>query len=367
MKHLWGVDSMITIDVRFISASGIGTYIQNVIPGLIRTLSNQSFTLLGDPNEIERLDFPLGTRVKMIKASSKMYSLQEQFELPKLIPKNTNLYFSPHYPIPLAYRGKLLTTVHDVFHLAMPQLVGGWHKGLYAKWMFKQLLSRADAIITVSQFTKTELCHFFPAQTEKIHPILLGVDQEWFKPSPLQNPHPRPYLLFVGNVKPNKNLLALLKAYISMLPEIESDLVIVGKKQGFMSVDAAVLNLATQYPSRIIFTDFLPKDILKAYMDHATAFVFPSLYEGFGLPPLEAMASGTPTIVSNCASMPEVCADASLYINPLSPEDISRQIGLLINNFELQCSLKIKGLERAKLFSWDKTIEQTAHLVSQLM
>lgn len=358
---------MITIDVRFIAASGIGTYIQNVIPGIIRELPNQSYTLLGSPSEIDRLDLPSYANIRVIKAGSKMYSISEQFELPRLIPAYTNLYFSPHYPIPLAYRGKLLATVHDVIHLVMPQLLGGKHKALYAKWMFAHLLKRADAIITVSQFTKSELSHFFPQYTNKVQPILLGVSPAWFKPSELPNPRHKPYLLFVGNVKPNKNLLTLLKAYIQMLSTIDHDLVIVGKKEGFISGDAAVHEVAKQYPERIIFTDFLPEDSLKAYVDHASAFIFPSLYEGFGLPPLEAMAAGTPTIVSSCASMPEVCENAALYFNPHSSKELIRQIGRMIGDSRLREQLRTAGLVRAQELSWDKTIHQTAQLISGLI
>ena len=357
---------MMTIDVRFIGASGIGTYIKEVVPGVIRSLPEYEFALLGNPKEIASLKLPNDAKIQIIPASSKMYSLKEQWEIPGLIPKNSKLYFSPHYPTPIGYRGKLVATVHDLFHLAMPDLVGGLHKKLYAKWMLNRLTHKADAIITVSEFSKAEFVKYIGPDVEKVHAIPLGVNESWFIPSDLPNLHPRPYLLFIGNVKPNKNLSNLVLAYQKVLLNIPHDLVIVGKKDGFQSSDQAVYEIAKAYPDRIHFTGFVPDALLKSYMDHASAFIFPSIYEGFGLPPLEAMASGIPTIVSQTASLPEVCGDATLYCDPFSIHDIAQKIEQLICDPLLQNELRIKGLSRAKLFTWAKTIEKTAKLLDEL-
>jgi len=361
---------MITIDVRWINASGIGTYIRNIVPGVLKSMPNEQFTLIGSPGEIKKLllkDFETMPNVTLVEAHSEMYSIKEQFEIPKLIPSNTKLYFSPHYPIPLGYKGRLLVTVHDVFHLAMPKLVGGWHKRCYANLMFRHLCNRATAIITVSEFTKRELYRLVHIETLPIYPIHLGVNQSWFEVDKTNSPHHKPYLVFVGNIKPNKNLATLVDAYIKILPEIPHDLILIGKKSGFITGDSQVKALAKQYPDRIIFTDLVSDESLKNYVANASALVFPSLYEGFGLPPLEAMACGCPVIVSDKASVPEVCGDAAIYFNPESTDDLAKKMINLLNDQSLQDNLCHRGIERAKQFTWEKSIAQTVAVIQNLL
>jgi glycosyltransferase involved in cell wall biosynthesis len=361
---------MITIDARWLNASGIGTYIRNIVPGLIRALPSDRFTLLGNPQELDLLDFGDRSRIHLVSAHSAMYSIGEQFEIPRLIPKDTRLFFSPHYPIPLGHStkyGKLLVTVHDVIHLARPQWFGSLHKQLYAKLMFKTVSRKADAIIAVSEFTKSEINRYLSIDSNKIHVIPHGVDESWFNLPIQANPHPRPYILFVGNVKPNKNLANLVRAFSQLIPIIPHDLVIIGKHDGFQSRDEEVHQLAQAHPDRIFFTGFVNSEELKSYMSHASIFVFPSFYEGFGLPPLEAMAAGIPTLVSDAASIPEVCGDASSYFDPNNVDDIAIKIKSLVNDPPLQLDLKLRGIARAKEFTWDSAIEKTASLVHQMV
>lgn len=358
---------MITIDVRWINASGIGTYIRHIVPGIINGLPNEEFTLIGSLNEIELLGLSLSKRVQVLEAHSKMYSVHEQFEMFRLIPANTRLYFSPHYPIPLLYRGKMLVTIHDVFHLAMSQMAGGIHKLLYAKFMLSRVVKKASAIITVSLFTKEELSKYLSVRSANIYPIHLGVDSSWFSNQISGSLYPRPYLVFVGNVKPNKNLIALIQAFILVKDNIPHDLIIIGRKSGFITGDPQVSELAKQHTDRIIFTDLLPDDQLKRYIKGATALVFPSLYEGFGLPPLEAMASGCPVLCSDRASLPEVCGDAVLYCNPENIIDLSEKIKQIALNPELQNELKAKGLAQAKKFTWEKSVDETLKVVRSLL
>ena len=361
---------MITIDVRWINSSGIGTYIRNIVPGILTAMPNEQFTLIGNPTEIKQLilkNLDSTTNIAIEEAHSGMYSIKEQFELPKLIPSNTKIYFSPHYPIPLGYKGKLLVTVHDVFHLAMPKLVGGWLKRLYANLMFRFLCNKAAAIIADSDFTKQELCRLVPTEMPPIYPIHLGVDRSWFELDKKSSPHHKPYLVFVGNIKPNKNLATLVAAYIKILPKISHDLILIGKKSGFITGDSEVAALAGQYPERIIFADLVSDELLKSYVANASALVFPSLYEGFGLPPLEAMASGCPVIVSDRASLPEVCGDAAIYCNPESEIDIAEKILGLTKNEAMQDDLRQRGLKRAQQFTWERSIAQTVEVFRKLL
>ena len=361
---------MITIDVRWVNSSGIGTYIRNIVPGILKAMPGEQFTLIGNPSEIHQLilgDMDSTANIAIAEARSEMYSIQEQFELPRLIPSNTKIYFSPHYPIPLGYKGKLLVTVHDVFHLAMPKLVGGWHKRLYANLMFRLLCNKAAAIITDSGFTKRELLRLVPTEMPVIYPIHLGVDQSWFKVGIKKSPYHKPYLVFVGNIKPNKNLATLVAAYIKILPGIPHDLILIGKKSGFITGDSEAMALAEQYSDRIIFTDLVSDELLKGYVANASALIFPSLYEGFGLPPIEAMACGCPVIISDRASLPEVCGDVAIYCNPESADDLAEKMINLLNDQSFQDDLRHRGRERARQFTWEKSITQTVAVIQKLL
>ncbi|MBY0579575.1 MAG: glycosyltransferase family 4 protein [Burkholderiales bacterium] len=358
---------MITIDVRWLNASGMGTYLRNIVPGILPAFPERRFVLIGDRDEVEQIGIPSSAKVDVVASSAKMYSMAEQFEIPKKIPKETRLYFAPHYNIPLLYRGKMLVTVYDLFHLAMPHLVGGFHKRIYARYMLDAVRRRADAILTISRFTRDELIRFTGEGRQTIFPIHLGVDESWFAAKSSSSPHGKPYLLYVGNIKPHKNLVGLIKAFGTLLDDIPHDLVLLGKKEGFITGDRSSVLEAGKLRGRVHFTGRVEDVILKSYMAHADALVFPSFYEGFGLPPLEAMAAGCPVISSNVASLPEICGDAALYCDPYSTADIAGKIGLLMRDGSLRDELRVKGEARARQFTWNACITETCGVIDGLL
>lgn len=358
---------MITIDARWINASGMGTYLSNVLPGVIRCFPDEKFCLLGNKSTLTTLIGVNHQNLYIIEANSPMYSLVEQFELLNKIPKNTNIFWSTHYNIPLFYRGKMIVTVYDLFHLAQPQLVGGFHKRLYAKLMFCALHYRASAILTISHFSKRELIRLTGEFKQPIFPIHLGVADSWFEIPKKPRLYLRKYILFVGNVKPHKNLSALVEAFGSISHLIQHDLIIVGKKEGFITGDSAVADAAIKLGDRVHFTGYVDADVLHQYFAHAELMVFPSLYEGFGLPPLEAMAAGCPVLCSNSASLPEVCGDAAIYFDPNRVSDIAEKLLGLVNDDVLLAYLKRKGLEHAKSFSWKSCASQTCEVIQGLL
>jgi glycosyltransferase involved in cell wall biosynthesis len=357
----------IVVDVRLFHASGIGTYLQHVLPLIVHAHSEVQFTLLGQSNNLYQYDWIHGKNIQVIDCRVPIYSVKEQFEILKKIPKKASLFWSPHFNIPFFYKGNLLVTIYDVFHLAMPELVGGFHKQMYAKIMFHAIRRKAKAILTISEFTKKEIVRFTVKGSQEIYPIHLGVDDSWFKIASNTRPYSKPFLLFVGNVKPHKNLSVLIKAFGSIADKIPHDLVIAGKKEGFITGDKEVLSRARKLGNRIHFTGFLEEDILKEYFAHAAALVFPSLYEGFGLPPLEAMAAGCPVIASDAGALPEVCGDAALYFNPNSSEEIANRILELLNNQLLRESLRSKGYDRAKIFNWATCANETKIVIDRLL
>lgn len=358
---------MITIDARWINISGMGTYLRNVLPGVIAAFPDIEFCLLGDKPVLATLEGLNRNNVRMVGAKASMYSLTEQLELKRIIPKETRLYWATHYNVPLLYRGEMLVTVYDLFHLAMPDLVGGLHKRLYAKIMFGAVRRRAAAIITISRFTKDELIRFTGEGKQPIYPIHLGVADAWFHIPPGARPYRKKYILYVGNVKPHKNLSALVKAFSLICDKIPHDLVIVGKKEGFITGDEVVANEAARLGSRVQFTGYVDDEKLRQYFAHAEALVFPSLYEGFGLPPLETMAANCPVLVSNAGPMPEICGDTALYCDPYRIEDIAEKMMTLLSDAQLRDSLRLRGLERARSFTWDRCVQQTCDVMRGLL
>ena len=363
------IQYMITIDVRFLNSSGIGTYLRHLIPGIIARCPDAKFSLMGDPsliNSVEGLaDSP---NVTVIHAYSKMYSIQEQIDYVKLIPKSTTLYFATHYNIPLLYRGKMLVTIYDLFHLAMPDLVGGIHKSIYARLMFNAVRRKATSIITISSFTKSELLRLTGAQGhQEITPIHLGVDPSWFDIPLAQSPHPKPYILCVGNIKPHKNLGTLIKAFALIAEHFPHDLILAGQKEGLITADTQVDLIAKGLGSRVQFTGRVDQSILQQYFAHADSLVFPSLYEGFGLPPLEAMAAGCPVICSDAGPMPEICGEAVLYFDPHNIEQLANQLERILTDAALQKNLTLQGHSHVKNFTWDCCIDQTSQVIRSLL
>ncbi len=358
---------MITIDARWLNFSGIGTYLRNILPGVIANFPKKMFCLLGEKSVLATLDGAERSNVCIIEAKAPMYSLSEQLEIIRRIPKKTNLFWATHYNIPLFYQGRMLVTIYDLFHIAMPDLVGGLHKRWYAKTMFNRVRRKASAIITISHFSKKELIRFTGRETQEIYPIHLGVENSWFNIEESKNPHKNPYLLYVGNVKPHKNLKLLLKAFLSICNKIPHDLVIVGKKEGFITGDKIVTEESARLKGRVHFTGYVNNDILQQYFAHADALVLPSFYEGFGLPPIEAMAAGCPVAVSNTASLPEVCGEAAIYFDPYSFEDIANKILQIVTDTSLKNALIKKGKEHSRQFKWEKCVNETCRVINKLI
>jgi len=342
----------IAVDVRMIHSSGIGRVIENILTRIIVLRPEWEFYLLGCPEELLQFPFSRENNVQIIHCESPIYSVSEQVELMRRIPSDLDWFWSPHYNVPVFYSGRLLVTIHDVFHLAMPAFVKGIHRRLYAKGMFSFAVSKAAKIICVSQFTAKELTRLTQVSSKKLQVIYNGVDEKWHFPGTEARLYERPYFIYVGNIKPHKNLIRLLKAYASIKDTVEQDLLLVGKKTGFLTgmdeIDSYIQGLG----DRVSFTGWVEDEALKTYVAQADAMVFPSLYEGFGLPPLEAMAAGTPVLVSKAASLPEICGAGALYCDPYDIDDIASGMQrILRENHSVQVMKHV-----VQQYSWDTTV-----------
>jgi glycosyltransferase involved in cell wall biosynthesis len=353
----------ITVDARMIDRSGIGVYIRSVLPRVIAALPADRFLLIGGSALADR--DRESERVAVRPSSAPIYSVREQLQLPLLTPGDTDLFWAPHYNVPLVLRSRTLVTVHDLAHLALPGLVRGRHRLAYARLMLRAA-GGCSSTIFVSHFTADEFRRVFGRSPRRQVVIHQGVDSSWFEvtPDPVA-PHPRPYLLFVGNVKPHKNLAGLLKAFRLLKDEIPHDLLIVGQRDGFIHGSPEVEREAAGMHGRVRFTGWVEDAEVRQLFAHASALVFPSLYEGFGLPPLEAMACGCPVVASRSGAIPEVCGDAVLYCEAERPESIAKQVRDLLADPILTNEMRSRGRERARGFSWDRCAAATGQVIER--
>ncbi|KZB91136.1 hypothetical protein A2U94_12240 [Bacillus sp. VT 712] len=351
------------VDARMIRSSGIGTYLENILSRIITMEKGFNVTLLGDKEILSEM-FP---NTDIIHCTCSIYSIKEQIELNRKITKEYDLFWSPHYNIPVLSSTKILVTVHDFFHLDMPQFVSGIDKKLYSKFMFKILARKANKVITVSEFSKSRALIYLGRKADcKVDVVYNGVSEDWFKFRDKKNFN-KPYILYVGNVKPHKNLPSLIKAYETLQVDIKENLVIVGKKEGFITGDDSISEISEKLGNKITFTGYVGDEELKEWVKGAKALIFPSLYEGFGLPPLEAMACGTPVLTSHAASLPEVCEQAAIYFDPYDVEDIAGKIKETLQDEDKLQMLSKKGLEQAAKFTWEKSVEQHLKIIESLL
>lgn len=361
----------VTLDARMIYHSGIGTYLQNIIPLISDSID---LTLLG--NEKLFSEFPWRNKVKIIELNSRIYSISEQFEIPSKM-KRADVFWSPHLNSPLlpVRAATKLLTVHDVYHLAFRNKLSALQK-FYSSLVIKNVIKQADRIITVSEFTKSELLKYTRVNPERISVVHNGIDRSRFriiKDNRLLDSVRRKYslpekfLLFVGNLKPHKNLVKLLLAFEEISERNpEYHLVIAGKSEGMITTDKEIIKFTSGnigFSGKVHFTGELKNEDIAVIYNLAEAFIFPSVYEGFGLPVLEAMACGCPVISSNAASLPEVCGDAAYYFKPHDVKDIARAVSEVLSDRNLRQDLIARGLKRADLFSWETSAEKTLEII----
>lgn len=350
------------VDLRWIDCSGIGSYIKGLMPGLTAALHDVAVVGLGHKERLLELSWAQAPNVRVIDCRASRYSLTEQFLLPLTIPRDTNLFFSPHYPTPLLYRGRFAVTVHDLSHLVVPEIASNPFKRAYASTMLNNVRRRAALILTVSNFSKSELlrCTRGP-RTDNIMTVHEGVANEWFDAQKLPRSRLRPYLVYVGNIKPYKNVSRLVEAFIGVMKSVPHDLLIVGKYEGLITGETdGFFARAKSAGERIQLTGHVSQPELLSLVANADALVLPSLYEGFGLPPLEAMAAGVPVLVARAAALPEICGDAALYCDPLNVEDLDAGLVSILTDQELRSRLVGAGREHVSKYSWDHCAQQTA-------
>lgn len=289
----------------------------------------------------------------------------EQFRLPHLVRKlKADLLWSPCNVGPIFVPNQVVT-MHDASVFADPDWFSRWFHILY-RFLLPALGRKVKKVLTVSNFSKAEIVKYGIAPQEKIDVILLGCNSK-FNPSNFTRPNNfvgSPYILTIGSRNPRKNIKRLIAAWGSLSPEVKGKrkLVVVGEGARVFSSERL-----GDIPRDVVFISMVEEEELAPLYSQAEAFIFPTLYEGFGLPPLEAMACGCPVVVSHVASLPEVCGDAAYYVDPYSVESIADGIYKVLTDNNLRQALIRRGLEQVKLFSWEKSAREHLKLFEEVL
>lgn len=366
----------IGIDARKVQDFGIGTYIRSLVEGLAELDHENEYVLLTGPQGKEVLtDLPDNFRVLVER--SPVYSMRELVVLSwRLARLRLDLYHSTHYVLPLYVPSRVVVTIHDIIHLLYPQFLPNRLAFVYAQRMMRRSLGRADRVIAVSENTKSDLLEYFAVDIPSIRVIYNGVDETfrnklseedlelWFRQLDIR----RPYLLFVGNPKPHKNLDRVIQAYARALEltDFDGPLVCVGDRtaaQFKLRQRAEQLGIA----DRVRLLGHVAQEVLPPLYQGATLFLYPTLYEGFGLPVVEAMASGTPVLTSNTSALKEVAGGCAHLVDPLDTERMAKAIARLMSDDEYRESLAEKGLARSRDFRWPLTAEKTLEVYREAL
>ncbi|MDH5478334.1 MAG: glycosyltransferase family 4 protein, partial [Nitrospinota bacterium] len=346
----------IGIDARKIADTGIGRYIDSLIRALLAQETNHQYVLFLAPEHMESYSFA-GGRVENVATSAGKYSLREHWALGAMARQaGVDLFHEPHFTLPLYTPCKKVVTIHDVIHLLDPK-VGAMQKA-YARWMISSALKRADQVITVSNHTKENLVSIFGADPSRITVTYNAADSGF---GPMGGDDidrelkklniTRGYFLFVGSDRPHKNIQAVARVMAIMRPDTR--FVIVGR------MAPRARELFAPYEGRVVFVNNAGRKTIAALYAGARALFFPSYMEGFGLPPLEAMACGTPTVVSNRSSIPEVVGEAAALVDPDDASEAAAILQRLQDDKRFHTELAAKGMARAATFSWKQTARTT--------
>jgi glycosyltransferase involved in cell wall biosynthesis len=357
----------IAIDVRKWRDYGIGTYVRNLVRHLARLDHATTYFLLCESRDEDTLR-DLAENFEPIVEPSPGYSLREHISIPRQLRQiGADLFHSPHYVLPLRSGVPSVVTIHDCIHLRFPQYLPNRFAIHYARFMLRHAVRRSTVVLTVSEASRADILSFYPeTPPERVRVVPNAIDDAILTPpSPeeTERVHERyqiqgRFILYAGNIKPHKNIERLIEAFglLKARPEFEDvKLIIIGDEiQRYGSLRRSVETAGVRQDVR--FFGFVPDSTLAVLYRTAHAFAFPSLYEGFGLPPLEAMACGTPVVTSRISSLPEVVGDAALLVDPYDTADIARALVRVLSDQALREDLIARGRERASHFSWDRSV-----------
>jgi len=360
-----------------IQKTGIGVYGLNLISEIHKLDNNNCYYILVQDDD-SSLNFINKSNFEIIRVSSKFFRniyarlILEQLFIPYMIIKyRINIIHALHYSFPVLVFAKRIVTIPDMTFLKYPRCHAFTKKHYFGLFIYLSHIL-ADKIITISKSSRSDYLQKFKCDENKVYVTYLGVkgtfnsqtENNQNKIKEIKNKYAinKDYILFMGTLEPRKNIKNLILAFSKLIKNIPSyKLVIAGKKgwdfnETFKLVDKLSLG---QY---IIFTDFVSEEDKPFLIAGSKIFVYPSLYEGFGLPVLEAMSCGKPTITSNSSSLPEIAGDAALLTDPLNTDKLYNDIKRLLEDNGLYNNLINKSIEQSRKFSWEKTAKETINV-----
>lgn len=373
----------IAIDVRRIRDFGVGTHIRNLLRGLAMAGSAHTWQLISNPDDAAEFS-GLPDHFQLVPYARRDDSRVDHFALPRLIRSlGSDITHIPFHRVPLFLPRPYVVTIHDLSSLFFDEASGLLHEAHV--YRLRRGLERASRIIAVSGATQKDVASLSPGAAERTRLIYNAPDPRFSEQSGDSSAQARerhrileryqiryPFLLYAGSIRPQKNIPRLIEAFAVARGNLESHrgfndlrLLIIGDEiSRHPDVRRAVISSRVEQSVR--FLGFVPFETLRIFHELAAAFVFPSLYEGFGLPPLEAMASGTPVIASSVSSLPEVVGGAAMLVNPENVFDIARGITEVLTDDRLREQLIARGRRQAQQFSWSRTAEQVLRVYEEL-
>ncbi len=368
--------------MRRLGAFGTGTYVRNVVRNLAQLDREDEFLLLGRPERLRELEAlpPNFTLLPFVHSPSSPRYYLEFYAL--LRRQRCHLLHVPYlFSRPTWAPCPYVVTVHDLLNVFSPVANGNGLQQSLHHWLTGRVLHQAAQILAVSQFTRNELVRLYRVPAEKIRVIHNAIDDR------LACGHATdadrqliaeryqvnyPFLLYAGNIQPHKNVVRIIEAFSALKTELEKDgqfpdlkLIIIGDELSrHADLRRTVVRSGVQHDVR--FLGFVPIEVLRIFYDAAKIFVFPSLYEGFGLPPLEAMAHGTPVVTSNVSSLPEVVGNAAVLVNPENVFDIMHALHRVLLDQPLREKLKARGYAQVQRYSWRTSAEQILSVYRQV-
>lgn len=373
-----GIDGRVLMDDRY---SGVGEYVYNLVENLLALDKKNEYFLFYNSLKKSVNELPTFTGAQIVKKSIPnkllnygLFKLLDNPPIDKLMGIDLDLFLMPHInfiSLPeTKTKTKNILTVHDVSFLQYPEFFSGknniWHRALAVK----KLVHKFDKVVAISENTKRDLINICQLPAEKIEVIYSGV-KEIYQPAANKEVIkkdrllPEKYILYLGTVEPRKNIHSLIRAYEIMRilrPDLADIKLVIAGGRGWKSDHVYEAIEYSQFKNDIIITGYIPTEDKLALYQLATVFVFPSFYEGFGFPPLEAMASSVPVVMSYTASLPEVAGEAALLINPDDVSELAMGLIEAITNSDWRETAIKKGREQAEKFKWQKTAEKYLEL-----
>ncbi len=357
----------IAIDARMISPGsmhGIARYVYELLNCLrnVGSESDRFFILINKDSPLERMTWP--RHMELVRVKGSWFSLKQQWEIPRLLKDiSIDLLHAPSFMAPLASPCRMIMTIHDLNHMVLPQFYTPFHQFYYQTFV-RSCMKRSDFILTVSNFSKDEIIGNLDISPEKVLVTYNGVSEKY---QPVTDPDllayvrdiyelPEKFIFCLSNNKPHKNVHQLVRAFC--FSNVEIPLVLA------CPVDKNLIRIAENYGKKhlLYFSKFIEEEHLPSVYSLTYLFVYPSTYEGFGLPPLEALSCGAPVVVAKSSSLPEVVGEAAIFTNPFDYQDIARSLEIGVNDDGLRARLKSRGVNHAANFSWRKMTQQTLEI-----